>query len=154
MQVNWLPMALCTSIAATEESTPPERPQITWPAPTFSRIEATVDLDEVRRRPVAARAADLEEVSNELRAQRRVMHFGMELHRPDAALFVGDASQRVGRNGDAAKPGGQLQRFVAVAHPHLDRRRQIGKQRRWLSSMVTSAWPYSRLGAERTLPPR
>ena len=27
--VNWLPMALCTSIAATEESTPPESPQMT-----------------------------------------------------------------------------------------------------------------------------
>ena len=35
-------MALCTSIAATDESTPPDSPQITWPVPTFSRIEATV----------------------------------------------------------------------------------------------------------------
>ena len=35
-------MALCTSTAATDESTPPESPQITCPAPTFSRIEATV----------------------------------------------------------------------------------------------------------------
>ena len=43
MQVNWLPMARCTSTAATDESTPPDSPQMTCPLPTFSRMAATVD---------------------------------------------------------------------------------------------------------------
>ncbi len=34
-QVSWGPMALCTSAAATAESTPPDSPQITRPSPTW-----------------------------------------------------------------------------------------------------------------------
>ena len=37
-QVSWSPIARCTSSAATDESTPPERPQMTWPSPTCSRM--------------------------------------------------------------------------------------------------------------------
>ena len=37
-QVSWSPTARCTSSAATDESTPPERPQITLPSPTCSRM--------------------------------------------------------------------------------------------------------------------
>ena len=33
-------MALCSSAAATDESTPPDRPSSTWSDPTFSRIAA------------------------------------------------------------------------------------------------------------------
>ena len=40
-QVSCSPIALWTSSAATEESTPPERPQITRPSPTWARIRAT-----------------------------------------------------------------------------------------------------------------
>ena len=43
---------------------------------------------------------------------------------------VFNARQRVFSHGDAAKTCGQLQRLVAVAHPHLDGRRQSGKERR------------------------
>ncbi len=130
MQVNWLPMALCTSTAATEESTPPESPQITWPVPTFSRIAATVVSMKCAGVQSPRAPQMLKEISDQLRAQRRVVHLGMELHRPDAALLVGDSGQRVRGDGDAAKARGQLQRLVAVAHPDLDRRRQPGKQRR------------------------
>ena len=88
-------------------------------------------LDEVRRGPVARRAADLEDkIFDDLRAERRVMHLGVELHGPDAALRVGDAGQGVGADGDAVKAGGQLERLVAVAHPYLERWRQAGKERR------------------------
>jgi hypothetical protein len=38
--VSWSPTARCTSSAATEESTPPESPQITRPSPTCARIAA------------------------------------------------------------------------------------------------------------------
>ena len=34
-------MARCTSMATTEESTPPERPRITSSSPTCSRMRAT-----------------------------------------------------------------------------------------------------------------
>ena len=40
-QVSFSPTALWTSSAATEESTPPERPQITLPSPTWAWIRAT-----------------------------------------------------------------------------------------------------------------
>ncbi len=40
MQVSWSPIASWISTAATELSTPPERPQITRPFPTCSRILA------------------------------------------------------------------------------------------------------------------
>ena len=53
--------------------------------------------------------------------ERSVVHFGMKLHGPDAAIFVGDAGQRIRRNGGAMESRGQFERFVAVAHPHLHR---------------------------------
>ncbi len=41
MQVSRSPTARCTSAAATDESTPPDRPQITRASPTSARIRAT-----------------------------------------------------------------------------------------------------------------
>ena len=40
-QVNWLPTACCTIAAATAESTPPDRPQMTFLVPTMSFTFAT-----------------------------------------------------------------------------------------------------------------
>ena len=40
-QVSWSPTAFCTSAAATEESTPPDSPQMTRASPTWARTEAT-----------------------------------------------------------------------------------------------------------------
>ncbi len=42
MQCSRSPMALCSSMATTEESTPPERPQTTSPSPTCSRMHCTL----------------------------------------------------------------------------------------------------------------
>src|SRR5205823_634743 len=39
--VSWSPTARCTSSAATEESTPPESPQMTLPSPTWARMRLT-----------------------------------------------------------------------------------------------------------------
>ena len=78
-------------------------------------------LDEVGGRPVAARAADVEdEVLDELRTKRRVVDFGVELDGPDPAFLVRDCRECVGRDRGAPKPGGEFQGFVAVAHPYLD----------------------------------
>ena len=40
-QVSWSPIALCTSAAATEESTPPDRAHSTGRSPTVARTSAT-----------------------------------------------------------------------------------------------------------------
>ncbi len=40
-QVSWSPIARWISAAATEESTPPDRPRITCSAPTCSRMRMT-----------------------------------------------------------------------------------------------------------------
>ena len=46
--VSWWPIALCTRAAATAESTPPDRPQMARPAPTWSRTASTwVSMIEV-----------------------------------------------------------------------------------------------------------
>ena len=37
---SWSPIASCSSTATTDESTPPDRPQITLPLPTWARIWA------------------------------------------------------------------------------------------------------------------
>ena len=39
--VSWSPTALCTSAAATAESTPPDRPQMTRSPPTWARMAST-----------------------------------------------------------------------------------------------------------------
>jgi len=42
MQVSLLPMALWMMREVTSESTPPDRPQMTLPGPTVSRISLTL----------------------------------------------------------------------------------------------------------------
>jgi hypothetical protein len=59
-----------------------------------------------------------------------MVHLGMKLHRPDLPLLVGNPRQRIGRNRGAPKPRRQPLRLVAVAHPHLNIRRQPIEQRR------------------------
>ena len=88
------PIARWISAAATDESTPPDKPIST----RSSRADAGANLgelglDEARHRPVAGLAADLEhEVAQHLRAARRMHDLGMEL----------DAAQRPSRVRTAA----------------------------------------------------
>ena len=54
--VSWSPTARCTSTAATDESTPPLRPQMTFASPTWARMRAicssTIDAaDHVMSQP-------------------------------------------------------------------------------------------------------
>ena len=82
MQVSRSPTARCTSTAATDESTPPESPQITRASgPTSSRIRAISVSTKWPGVQSGVTAADLEqEVVEDLAAARRVRHLGMELH--------------------------------------------------------------------------
>ena len=94
-QVRRSPMARCTSVAATSLSTPPLRPQMTWPmAPPTSRYLHRI-LDEVAGRPVAAATADaLDEVAEEANPLGHVHDLGVELDPVEPALVVGDRGQR------------------------------------------------------------
>ena len=70
--------------------------------------------------PVAAAAGDLvQEVGDQRRSVRCVVHLGVELQTIEAARLVGDdADGRVRRMADALEAIGQLGHTIAVAHPH------------------------------------
>ena len=90
-------MARWISAAATEESTPPESPRITSSSPTCSRMRAIASDDVVGHVPVAGAAADVvDEAPEDRRALHRVRDLGMELHRVEAARFVGHGGDRAG----------------------------------------------------------
>ena len=115
------PIASWTSrAAATDESTPPDRPQMTRRSPTCCADRGDRLVEERRHRPVAAAAADPSRKLRRISApSRRVADLGMELEAVEPAALVGDRGERAGRREApaAAKPrrhGGDL---VAVAHP-------------------------------------
>ena len=92
-QVSCSPTALWTSSAATEESTPPERPQITRPSPTWARIFVDLLGDHRLRRPLLLAAGDVaQEAGEDLGPVGRVDDLGVELDPVEAA--VGAARRR------------------------------------------------------------
>ena len=111
-------------IAATELSTPPDRPQMTLPP--FGRPDLGADLGDLGvaiagHRPVAGHAAHaVDEVGEQFRAVGGVDHLGVELGAVIAPLLVGDDRERRAvadrDDAEAGREGGDL---VAVAHPHL-----------------------------------
>mgnify|MGYP000520507625 CR=1 FL=1 len=71
-------------------------------------------------RPVALEAREAHEILVELRALRRVVHLGVELHRIEMARGIaGDGEGRVGRGAEHLKARRDLRDMVAVAHPDL-----------------------------------
>ena len=118
-QVSWSPIASWISTAATDESTPPESPQITLPVPTCAWIFATCSARSAAMRPVALHAGDLlHEVGQQLRAIGRVHHFGVEHGGVVAALLVDrDGEGRVLGRADDLEAFRQLRDAVAMAHP-------------------------------------
>ena len=130
--------------------------QMTWPPPTLSRICATVVSMKWAgvQSPLAPQMLE-DKVADKLAAEGGVVDFGMELDGPDAALCVGDSGEGIG---GLRRCGGSRRE---AARPH--RRGSSRPRGLWgmpankgvaVSSMVTSAWPYSRLAPGRTLPPR
>ena len=109
-QVSWSPIASWISTAATAESTPPERPQITRPLPTLARIASRASARNAAIVQSLFSPATLwTKLAISSRAVGRVDDLGMEHQAVVAALFVGD--QRVGRvlrrRRRGAKPGGR-----------------------------------------------
>ena len=121
MHVSWSPTARCTMAAATAESTPPERPQMTCASPTCARIARHLLLDHVGAGPVGAEARDaVQEVLDGGLTKRRVLDLWVPLHAAHATLDVlerGDG--RHVRGGEHREALGRRQHRVAVAHPHL-----------------------------------
>ena len=75
---------------------PARQPADHVPLPDLFADPGDCGLNEVLWSPVPLRAADIEdEITEQLSAEGRVMHFGVKLYRPDATLFVCDTSQRI-----------------------------------------------------------
>ena len=121
MQVSRSPIARCTSTAATDESTPPESPQITrWPGGTSCRMRSISVSMKCPGVQSGRAAADLEqEVVEDLAAARRVRHLRMEL---DGEERLGVVLHRRDRRVVAGRGHLEARRWrvhvVAVAHPY------------------------------------
>ena len=121
MQVSWSPIASWISTAATALSTPPDRPQMTRPAPTSSRMRVIC----ASRKPAIVQVPDAArdiagEIAQQLRAVRGVDDLGMELHAVETTVVVGDGGERCAlADADDAEAGRQPRDPVAVAHPDL-----------------------------------
>ncbi len=93
-----------------------------WPVPTCARMRSMVVWMKCSgvQSGLAPQMVD-DEVLQQLHALAGVRDLRVELHRPDAALFVGDAGEGVGGPRGEGEAVGQLLRFVAVAHPDGER---------------------------------
>ena len=118
-QVSWSPIAWCTSSAATDESTPPQRPQMTFAVADLGADARDLLLDDRRRRPRHVAAADVaEEALEDVLAVGRVDDLGVELDAVDAALDrLEGRDRRRGRRGQRGEAGRRREDGVAVRHP-------------------------------------
>ena len=147
--VSWSPIARWTSSAATDESTPPESPQITRPRADLRADPLDLLLDDRGRRPRARAAADLlQERRQHVLAVGRVDDLGVELDPVQAAL---DVLQRGHRRLRRARQRREARRRlvdrVAVRHPARLLRRRAGQQPPWLGDRQLRAPELPHLGA-------
>ena len=121
-QVSRSPIARWISAAATDESTPPDRPSRTSSRAGLRADRAHGLVDVVVHVPVVAAAADVvREAGEQRRALLRVRDLGMELHGVEAARLVGHRGNGAGRRrADELEAGGHRRDLVAVAHPHVE----------------------------------
>ena len=155
-QVSRSPTARCTSSAATEESTPPERPQITRPSPTWAWTLRDLLGDHRLRRPLLLAAGDVaQEAGEDLGPVGRVDDLGVELDAVEAAVgHLAGGDRRAGA-------GGERGEALAAAR----RRRRGGSSSSCCSSgrppsslpppsrRISSVRPNSPASAPSTLPP-
>ncbi len=87
MQVRFVPIALLSSTAATEESTPPQAEHHLVVAKLLAQL-GHCGLYERLGGPVQLAAADVgHEVAQYLHAALRVIYLGVELHAPSLLAF-------------------------------------------------------------------
>ncbi len=156
MQDSCGPIAWYSRAAVTDESTPPDRPQITRALPTLRANLLDRLLGEVAQPPGPLAAADgHQEVAQHQAAQRRVRHFGMELQAVDRQRLVLDRRDRAGAG---AGQGNEVVRhrghLIAVTHPDVRSRRaarrtdRIAPGRRGSEPGRTRGWPSCRPSAQ------
>ena len=163
MQVSWSPTARWTSAAATAESTPPDRAQMTRPsepgprawASTRSRMSATVDSMKFAGVHVGATPAMPTTKLRRMSRPRGVWTTSgwnwMPYRLRDG---VGEAGERRGIGlGRRLEALGQARDRVAVAHPDRLLALDAGEQRPSSAVMLTLAGPYSRWSNGMTSPP-
>ena len=94
-QVSWSPIALCTSAAATAESTPPESPQITALVADLRADLVDRLLDDRHVGPRGPAPAHVEQERLEhLLAALGVRDLGVELHAVDRAVRIFERGDR------------------------------------------------------------
>ena len=82
-------MARWIRVATTEESTPPERAQITFPVAYLLLDAANAFFDKIADSPVAPAAADpVNEILQDIFAFRGVDYFRMELQTVDTLIVA------------------------------------------------------------------
>ncbi len=113
-------MALCTSAAATAESTPPESPQITRSDPTCDAHFVDGLLDDRRVGPRGPAVAHVEQEPLEyLLSALGVRDLGVELHAVHATLAVLErGDRRAGRGGGDDEALRCAHDGITVTHPH------------------------------------
>ena len=123
MQTRRSPSARWQSTAATEESTPPLKPQITRSlGATVALTLATASSMNEPGVQFGCEPGNLEqERAQNLDAARRVRDLGVKLDAVEAAGGIGDRRERgVAAGRDHAKAGRDLGQPVAVAHPDVE----------------------------------
>ena len=118
-QTSWSPTALCTSSAATAESTPPGERAEDAVVTDLRADPLDLLLDHGRRRPGRRRVGHgVEEVLQQLLPVRRVHDLRMELDAVEPPVRVLEGrDRRVGRLGRDPRAGRSGGHRVAVAHP-------------------------------------
>ena len=124
-----VPMARCTSTAATVESTPPLSAQIAAIVPTLARTARGGFFDERRAAPFGSALQTLkEEISQQFRPALGVVYFRMELHRVNFALRIFHGGDGIFRAPGCAKSCGQHAHMVSMTVPYAQRFRDAGKE--------------------------
>ena len=123
-------MAWASSAATTDESTPPDSPQITRSSPTRRRTASTVSRAKSPSFHVPEqRQTVLRKLPRIFAPCGRVRHFGMELQAVDRQLPMLHGGERAGVGGGQRQEiGGDLRHLVAVAHPDVDLGGHAGEQ--------------------------
>ena len=117
------PTASRHSSAVTEESTPPDSATMIRPSADLLADPGHGVAPDLRRRPVAAGAADVDEVEEDPAAEFGVVDLGVELDPVETARLVGHRrGRRVVRPADGVEAGRQARDPVAVRHPDPLRR--------------------------------
>ena len=121
--VSWSPIARCSSAATTSESTPPDRPQMTFASPTCARIALDGLVDDVDHRPRRRDAGDVVQEALDACPGRTAVcatsGWNCVAYSLRAASSIAATPVVGGARGDARSPSGARADAVAVAHPHL-----------------------------------